>query len=78
MIGPEEFKFRARLKRQIAEGLKSFNVFWGDKAHELSREERFAALNGLQGKIDRGEVRKVCAHEIDGDPCPVTCKFYKS
>jgi len=78
VIGPEEFKFRGRLKRQIAEGMKDFRVFWGDKAHELTREQRFAALNDLQGKIDRGETHEVCAHEIDGDPCPPTCKFYKS
>lgn len=76
--GPEEFKFRRRLKGQIADGLRDMGVTWGDEAHKLTREERFAVLNDVQGKIDRGETREVCGHEIDGDPCPPSCKFYKS
>jgi hypothetical protein len=78
-MGPEEVKFTERLRRQIdEEGLKNMNVFWGDEAHKLTREKRFAVLNDFQGKIDRGETREVCGHEIDGDPCPPACKFYRS
>lgn len=76
-MGPEETKFTDRIRRQVDEdALRDINVFWGDRAGELTREERFAALNDLQGKIDRGETRETCGCEIDGLPHSPRCKFY--
>lgn len=81
MSGPEEIKFTERLRQKMAgedgKRLTNMTVFWGDKAHELTREERFAALNDLQDKIDRGETRETCGCEIDGMPHSPRCKFYQ-
>ncbi len=43
--GPEETKFRAWLEAEIAAGLAGVKVVWNHENAQMTREEKFRAMN---------------------------------
>jgi len=55
--GPEMQRLLDRLFNDPSRTLRHFNVWWGDKAHELTTEERAKVLNDAFDQEASGNVR---------------------